>query len=54
VLAVSAVATTIAEAQRRSLDNAQRIEFAGRQYRSDVGWREIARQRDSSARASRD
>lgn len=45
VLAVSAVAPTITEAQQRSLDYARRVEFAGKQFRSDIGWREIARQR---------
>jgi phosphoribosylamine--glycine ligase len=45
VLAVSAVAPTIAEAQRRSLDHARRVDFAGSQLRSDIGWREIARRR---------
>ncbi len=54
VLAVSAVAPTIEEAQRASLRYAEQIEFAGKQYRSDIGWREIARQRQSSARAPRD
>jgi phosphoribosylamine--glycine ligase len=43
VLAVSAVAPTIAEAQRRSLAHAERVEFAGKQLRTDIGWREIAR-----------
>jgi phosphoribosylamine--glycine ligase len=44
VLAVSAVAPTIAEAQRKSLAYAERVEFAGKQLRRDIGWREIARQ----------
>lgn len=44
VLAVSAVAPTIAEARKRSLDYAERVEFAGKQFRSDIGWRESARQ----------
>jgi phosphoribosylamine---glycine ligase len=43
VFAVSAVAPTIAEAQRRSREYAEHVEFAGRQMRSDIGWREIAR-----------
>ncbi len=43
VLAVSAVGDTVADAQRRSLAAAQRVQFAGRQLRSDIGWREIAR-----------
>jgi phosphoribosylamine--glycine ligase len=44
VLAVSAVASSISAAQEKSLDYARRIEFAGKQLRSDIGWREIARQ----------
>ena len=43
VLAVSAVASTIAAARSRSLDYAGRIGFAGKQFRRDIGWREIAR-----------
>ncbi|HET9013884.1 MAG TPA: phosphoribosylglycinamide synthetase C domain-containing protein, partial [Gemmatimonadaceae bacterium] len=54
VLAVSAAAPTIADAQRASLDYARRVAFAGAQLRSDIGWREIARRRPASARASRD
>jgi phosphoribosylamine--glycine ligase len=44
VLAVSAVAATVREAQTRSREYARRIEFAGKQMRSDIGWREIARE----------
>jgi phosphoribosylamine--glycine ligase len=43
VLAVSAVAPTIEEAQARSLAYARRVQFAGKQLRTDIGWREIAR-----------
>ena len=43
VLAVTGVAPTFPEAQRRSRDAAARIEFEGRQYRSDIGWRESQR-----------
>ena len=43
VLAVTGVAPTFHEAQRRSLEAAGRIDFDGRQYRSDIGWREAAR-----------
>jgi phosphoribosylamine--glycine ligase len=43
VLTVSATAPTIAEAQRRSREYARRVEFAGKQMRSDIGWREITR-----------
>ena len=44
VLAVSATGSTVEEAQQRSLGYARRIEFDGKQLRSDIGWREIARQ----------
>ncbi len=44
VLAVSAVAGSIVEAQRRSVAYAQRVRFAGKQMRTDIGWREIARE----------
>ena len=53
VLAVSAVGDTVADAQRHSLDHARRIEFEGKQLRTDIGWREIAReQKQASARAT--
>ena len=45
VLAVSAVASTVAGAQVRSMEYATRIHFAGKQMRTDIGWREIARER---------
>lgn len=48
VLGVTGVAPTFEEAQRRSRDAAQRIEFDGRQYRSDIGWRELARHAGAS------
>jgi phosphoribosylamine--glycine ligase len=54
VLAVSAVAPTIEEAQRTSLHYAERVEFAGKQFRTDIGWREIARTARTHARATRD
>lgn len=43
VLAVTAVADSIAEAQRLSRDAAERIAFEGKQYRRDIGWREESR-----------
>lgn len=43
VLAVTGVAATFREAQQRSLAAVARIDFDGRQYRSDIGWREAAR-----------
>ena len=44
VLAVSAVAPTVELAQARSMEYVERVRFEGKQYRPDIGWREIARQ----------
>jgi phosphoribosylamine---glycine ligase len=43
VLGVTAVASTVDEAQRRSRAAAQRITFDGKLFRADIGWREVAR-----------
>src|SRR5687768_15085354 len=43
VLAATAVAPTFDAAQRASADYAAGVEFAGKQYRADIGWRESAR-----------
>ena len=43
VLAVTGLAATFPEAQRSSVEAAGRIEFTGKQFRRDVGWREAAR-----------
>jgi phosphoribosylamine--glycine ligase len=48
VLSVTGLGATVEEAQRRSREAALRIEFAGRHFRSDIGWRELSR----GARAS--
>ncbi|MBI1722360.1 MAG: phosphoribosylamine--glycine ligase [Gemmatimonadetes bacterium] len=45
VLAVTATAPSVAAAAARSRDAAERIHFDGKQYRRDIGWREIARGR---------
>jgi phosphoribosylamine--glycine ligase len=45
VLAVTAVAPTVAEAAERSRAAALAVGFKGKQFRRDIGWREIARQR---------
>jgi phosphoribosylamine--glycine ligase len=45
VLAVSAVGENIVDAQRRSVSYAERVRFAGKQMRTDIGWREFARVR---------
>ena len=43
VAAVTAVADTVADAARASRDGAERVRFAGRHFRSDIGWRELHR-----------
>ena len=45
VLNVTAVAATFAEAQRLSRETAEAIEFEGKVYRRDIGWREALRAR---------
>ena len=44
VLVVTAMGSTLMEAQRRSAEHAGLVQFAGRQYRRDIGWRDLARQ----------
>lgn len=48
VLAVTALAATLASAQKLSAAHAARVQFAGRQYRRDIGWRDLARQFDGA------
>ena len=43
VVAVTALAPNIAEAQRRSAEVAAQVRFEGAQFRRDIGWRELAR-----------
>ena len=43
VLNVTAVATGFAEAQRLSREAAEVIEYEGKIFRRDIGWREAAR-----------
>ena len=43
VLAVTALAASIADAQRRSFEFATAVRYRGRQVRGDIGWRELAR-----------
>ena len=43
VLAVTALATTLGAAQQASARYAGQVQFDGRQYRRDIGWRELAR-----------
>ena len=50
VLAVTGVGATLEDARARSQEYARAVEFAGKQFRSDIAWRELSRR----ARASRD
>jgi phosphoribosylamine---glycine ligase len=43
VLTVTATAATFREAQQLSREGAEAIEFDGKQFRDDIGWREAAR-----------
>jgi phosphoribosylamine--glycine ligase len=43
VLAVTAVRDEFADAQKASRELAERIQFEGKQFRRDIGWREAAR-----------
>jgi phosphoribosylamine--glycine ligase len=43
VLAVTALAPTVAQAAERNHLAAEGIRFDGRYYRRDIGWREIGR-----------
>ena len=45
VLAVTATAATVALAAAKSLAAAEAVSFDGKQFRHDIGWREIARSR---------
>lgn len=45
VVAVTALAPTIADAQRASAAGAAQVGFRGAQFRRDIGWRELARGR---------
>ncbi|MDF1501591.1 phosphoribosylamine--glycine ligase [Roseisolibacter sp. H3M3-2] len=48
VLAVTAVADTFERARALSRTTAAQVQFAGRQYRTDIGWREAERRREPS------
>lgn len=43
VMAVTAVARTVAQASGRSRAAAEAVTFDGKQFRRDIGWREVAR-----------
>ena len=48
VLAVTALGATIEDAQRASVELAESIDFAGKVFRRDIGWRELARRAGAS------
>ncbi len=48
VLAVTGRGSTFEEAQQRSAAYAGSVRFAGKQYRADIGWRELARRAGAS------
>jgi phosphoribosylamine-glycine ligase len=43
VLSVTAVAASLADAQQASAAAARGVVFDGKQYRADIGWRELRR-----------
>ena len=43
VIAATGLGTTLAQAASKSRDAASGIEFSGKQFRGDIGWREFAR-----------
>jgi len=48
VLAVTGLGSSMADAGERSRAAATRIEFEGKRFRSDIGWRELARSSPAS------
>jgi phosphoribosylamine--glycine ligase len=44
VLAITALGDSLAAAQKLSASHASRVQFDGRQFRGDIGWRDLARQ----------
>ena len=49
VIAVTGTAKTLAEAQARSAAFAESIAFEGKQFRRDIGWRELQRAQNAGA-----
>jgi phosphoribosylamine--glycine ligase len=43
VLAVTGLGESVEQARERSQDLAAAIQFDGKQFRTDIGWRELAR-----------
>jgi phosphoribosylamine--glycine ligase len=49
VLCVTALGDTVSEAQRRAYEVVRQIRWNGVQYRTDIGFRAIARESDERA-----
>jgi len=47
VLAVTGLGNTLGDAARKSLLGAESVEFEGKYFRTDIGWREFARDEGS-------
>ena len=54
VMAVTGLGTTLSGAATKSREAADAIEFSGKQFRNDIGWREFARAERESAEAERE
>ncbi len=48
VIAATGLGTTLSQAASKSREAASAIEFAGKQFRTDIGWREFARAEEAS------
>ena len=54
VLSVTALGKSVSEAQARAYEAAARIDWPQGFYRSDIGWRDVARERDATANPDKD
>jgi len=52
VLAITGVAPTLDGAARKSRQYAERVQLSGKQFRHDIGWRELARVRSRRVQPS--
>jgi phosphoribosylamine--glycine ligase len=48
VLAITGLGDSIAQARARSIAFCERVEFAGKQFRADIAWRESAERAGAS------
>ena len=49
VIAATGLGTTLNQAASKSREAASAIEFSGKQFRTDIGWREFARAKQASS-----